>query len=110
MTHHTAPSGRTYVECDAPVGPDVRCGRRTYGRRDRFGDGPELDLWDLPNGWSVAPYPDGYDHGATRTSLLDGSPIPPVTHEVGLFGDLHTCPVCNRRQRQGLVPGIRVFA
>lgn len=113
MTHHTTGAGRPYVECDEPVivdtrGP-VRCGRRSYGRRDRFDDGPELSMWDLATGWSVAPYPDDYDHGATRTSLLDGSSLPPIPTEVGLFGDLHTCPTCRSRQRRGLVPGVRVF-
>lgn len=109
MTHHTTRTGRPYVECDDPASPGVRCGRRSFGRRDRFGEG-ELGMWDLPSGWSVAPYPDGYDHGATRTSLLDGSPIPPISTEVGLFGDLHTCPTCRSRQCRGLVPGVRVFA
>jgi hypothetical protein len=92
-------TGRPFVECD-DVARDadgvptsgVRCARRSFGRRDRFDDGPELSLWDLPAGWSVAPFSDDFDHGVTRVSLLDGTPIPPIPHHVGLRGDLHTCP------------------
>lgn len=98
MTHHTTATGRPFIECDDPIRADdgtvTRCGRRTYGRRDRLDPGPKLSLFDLPQGWSVAPFPDDCDHGRTRTSLIDGCPIPPLSWEVGLVGDLHTCPRC----------------
>lgn len=104
MSHQQTTTGRPVVECDDPIAdPDGRirrCGRRSTGRRDRFGSGSELDVWDLPRGWAVAPYPDGYDHGATRTSLLDGSPIPPIPALVDVTGDLHTCPSCARRSER----------
>lgn len=103
MSHHTTATGRPVVECDDPVrdpGADGfrRCGRRSTGRRDRLDDGPQLGLFDLPQGWCVAPYPDDFDHGATRTSLLDGTPIPPVPRLAGISGDLHTCPGCRSRR------------
>lgn len=102
MSHYRTDTGRSYVECDDPVANPVtfelsRCGRRTYGRRDRFGDGDELDLFDLPRGWSTAPYPDDFDHGVVRRSLMTGEPIPPIPTLVGIVGDLHTCPSCARR-------------
>lgn len=106
MSHHHTATGRPFVECDDPIVDPItfavsgRCARRSFGRRDRLDPGPELSVFDLPRGWSVAPYPDDFDHGATRTSLLDGSPIPPVPQLVGLFGDLHTCPACRSRARR----------
>ncbi len=107
MSHYTTKAGRPYVECDSAIrdipanGALRRCGQRSYGVRDRFGDGPELGILDLLPGWSTAPYPDDFDHGATRTNLLDGSPIEPWPElaDSGILGDLHTCPTCNRRRR-----------
>ena len=102
MSHYVTKSGLPYVECDEPLriaeGGWTRCSRRSFGPRDRFGDGP-LNIFDLPRGWSVAPHSDDHDHGATRTSLLDGSPIPPVPAWIGVKGDLHTCGKCNRARR-----------
>ena len=99
MSHHATGTGRAYVECDevardhqgVPTSSS-RCGRRSYGRLGRLDSTTQVGLFDLPRGWSVAPYPDDFDHGLTRTSLLDGSPIPPIAHHLGLRGDLHTCP------------------
>lgn len=100
MSHHVTAAGGHYVECDEPVrGADGALSR--CGRRSRTAPGP-LTFWatdercDLARGWSVAPYPDDFDHGATRTNLLDGSPIPPIPTLVGIRGDLHTCPACDR--------------
>ena len=109
MSHHKARNGRPVVECDDPVrdpetGAVRRCGRKTQGRRlDTFArtvmQPIKLGLFDLPDGWSVAPFPADYDHGKVRRNLLDGSPIPPLSWEVGIVGDLHTCPTCRRGQR-----------
>lgn len=102
MSHYRTSTGRPYVECDDPIrtpdGELLRCGRRTYGTRDRFGskDAP-LHLFSLPRGWSVAPYSDDFDHGAARTSLLDGSLLEPLPWLIGIVGDCHTCPACDRR-------------
>ena len=41
------------------------------------------DFWDLPRGWSVAPYP------------------PDHIHRDGSRGDLYVCPRCNSRLRAG---------
>ncbi|MBM7510060.1 hypothetical protein JOE61_003874 [Nocardioides salarius] len=105
MSHYTTGTGRPYVECDDPMrhhagGPLLRCQRRSYGTRERFGTGPQLDLFDLPRGWAVAPYPDDFEHGATRRNLLDGGTVEPLLWLVGITGDLHTCPTC-RVSRQG---------
>ena len=106
MSHHVTSSGRPYVECDELTdasGVPLRCGRQTFGRRDSLphhDDDRRLNLFDLPDGWSVAPYSPDFDHGATRKSLLDGRDLPPFPHLVGVKGDLHTCPACNRRRRR----------
>lgn len=106
MSHHALTStGRPYVECDDPVADPVtgeqrRCSRRTLGRRDRWTDGPQLGIVDLPNGWSVVPYSNDFDHGAVRQSLFDGTPIQPIAIHVGLRGDLHTCPACAQRRER----------
>lgn len=103
MSHYVTSTGRPYAECDDPIRDPVtgelsRCGRRTFGIRDRFESAKaELDLFSLPRGWAVAPYPDDFDHGATRRSLLDGSALEPMPWLVGIVGDCHTCPACSRR-------------
>ncbi|WP_460837352.1 hypothetical protein [Nocardioides marmoraquaticus] len=84
-----------------PITGEVsRCGRRSTGRRDRLDHGPRLTLFDLPRGWSIAPYSDDFDHGLTRRNLIDGTPIPPVPALAGIVGSLHTCPSCDARSRR----------
>lgn len=104
MSHYQTPTGRHFVECDDAIADPVtgvlrRCGRRSYGQRERFGTG-ELDLFDLPRGWSVAPYSDDFDHGVTRQRWFGGALVvtPPIPTLVGIVGDLHTCPSCNRQR------------
>lgn len=98
MSHHVNPSGRHYVECDDPVRDPNREELRRCARRSRPQDG-EIGILDLARGWRVAPYPDDFDHGATRRSLLDGSLLMPAPLLFGLHGDLHTCPTCGRARR-----------
>lgn len=104
MSNHITDSGRPYVECDERVdvegGFPARCGNRTFGRRDEPAINGRLSFYGLPNGWSTAPYFDDYDHGATRTSLIDGRELKPFPHLIGVYGDLHTCPSCNKRRRR----------
>jgi hypothetical protein len=103
MSHYVTTTGRPYVECDERVvvegGFPARCGKRSFGDPDRW-DKSTISILDLPRGWSVAPYTNDYDHGATRTSLLDGRELKPFPHLIGIKGDLHTCPACNRRRRR----------
>ena len=106
MSHHVTTAGRPYVECDERsdavaeglAGTPHRCGRRSYGDPDRW-DKATISILDLPRGWSTAPYSSDFDHGATRTSLLDGRELKPFPHLIGITGDLHTCPACNKRRR-----------
>lgn len=85
MSHYVSASGRPVVACD-DLRDGRRCGNRSFGRRDRWDPRAPLSIGDLPRGWSVAPFPDDFDHGA-RT----GAP-----NLVGVKGDLHTCPDCCR--------------
>lgn len=108
MSHRVSATGHPFAECDEPIrdaagipvtsatGGVTLCQRRTFGAKERFGDVGQLDIFDLPRGWSVVPYPDDFDHGATRISILDGTPIKPLPWLAGIHGDLHTCPGCRR--------------
>lgn len=114
MSYHRArPDAREHVECDHPIrgedGVVRRCGRRTRGQRNTWhGDPADVrDLFDLPRGWSTAPYSDDFDHGATRRSLLDGAEIKPLPWLVGITGTLHDCPACRRRVDLGTDPFAR---
>ncbi len=96
MSHGTSTTGRRFVECDHVI-DGARCGRRTFGRRDAE-PGDELHLFDLPNGWAVAPYPDDFDHGQKWLDFQTGEATPRTTALTGILGDLHTCPSCATRR------------
>lgn len=57
------------------------CDRRS--RSVRPNDQGEPDLWNMPQGWSEAPYPADCAHS-------DGS-----------MGSSYTCPACNKRLHKG---------
>lgn len=98
MSHHRTVAGRPFVECDT-VNPDTltRCGQRSFGSRDRLDKTAEVNLFDLPRNWSVAPYSDSFCHDVRhffddpqRGQVIEGHPL------AGITGDLHTCPACDR--------------
>lgn len=74
MNTHVTASGRVRAVCEF-------CGRMS--RPVNVAADGRLSLWDLPRGWSEAPY------------------SPTFTHEDGSTGSLWQCPACVRRLHRG---------
>lgn len=69
----TTRTGRRRAVCQ-------HCDRKS---RPVFTDHERLSIFDMPLGWSVAPYPVDF------------------THEDSSTGSLWSCPACNKRERLG---------